>query len=303
MRILVYRERNVPRLGVAIGGKVHNAECIVRDYASSRGLPREYALIANPWLFYKHGFEAVRVLEKAIDAGFTCPADVDIDKDVLVPPVLNPSKIIGIGLNYIDHIEETRAKIPTEPVIFLKAPSSLVGHNDNIVIPQGLEKVDYEVELVLVIGNTVKNVSGREAAEAILGLSIGNDVTARSLQIDRGLPWSWAKSYDTFSPLGPVIVTCDELGGCGEPDLAIRLKLNNEVMQDSRTNNMVFSPRQLVESISRVMTLNPGDLIYTGTPGGVGFMRKPPVFLKSGDVIESYVEEIGVLRNNVISEV
>jgi 2,4-diketo-3-deoxy-L-fuconate hydrolase len=301
MKILVYRKKGIPHLGLYYNSKVIDVEELLRAYLSNKLPCTDIRDLLSPRTFFKLGDYAINVIEDAInevDPTNFVEENVDIDKDVLEPPILEPSKIVGIGLNYLDHIKEIGAKIPKEPIPFLKAPSSLTGHNNLIIIPPELNKVDYEIELVVVIGKKVKYASKEEALRSILGFSIGNDVSARDIQVDRRRPWSWAKSYDTFSPLGPVIVTCDEID-CEEPDLELELKLNGKVMQKSRTSNMIFKPYELIMFISRIMTLYPGDLIFTGTPGGVGFTRTPPVFLKEGDVLELKIERIGLLRNYV----
>ncbi len=301
MKILVYRRRGLPVLGVISKAGVVNVEKLLRSYFSSRSFSRVLAEeMSDPRKFFRMGDKALDVVQEALHSNLTEDFldHVDLEKEILEPPVPSPSKIVGIGLNYMDHVREIGAKVPKEPVIFLKAPSSLIGHNDKILIPKDLNKVDYEIELVVVIKKKVKNASKREALESILGFTIGNDISARDIQIDKRRPWSWAKSYDTFSPLGPLIVTCDELD-CEEPDLNMELKLNDAIMQRSRTSEMIFKPYELIMFVSRIMTLYPGDLIFTGTPSGVGFRREPPIYLKDGDVLELSIERIGKLRNFV----
>jgi 2-keto-4-pentenoate hydratase/2-oxohepta-3-ene-1,7-dioic acid hydratase in catechol pathway len=301
LRLLTYRRSGIPALAVLKEEKVIDVSSLMRCFATSRGLPSQALEQAgDPANFYRLGVAGLRTLSDALEE---CSldehrVDVNLDRDVLEPPVTSPSKIVGIGLNYMDHVKEIGARPPKEPIPFLKAPSSLVGHNDRILLPPDLSKVDYEVELVIVIGRKVKYATKREALESMLGFTIGNDVSARDVQVDRRRPWSWAKSYDTFSPLGPAVVTCDEVD-CESPDLEIRLDLNGKTMQRSRTSEMIFKPHELITFVSRIMTLYPGDLIFTGTPSGVGFRRDPPVYLKDGDVLELYIENIGLLRNYV----
>jgi 2-keto-4-pentenoate hydratase/2-oxohepta-3-ene-1,7-dioic acid hydratase in catechol pathway len=217
----------------------------------------------------------------------------------LLPPVPDPPKIVCLGLNYIDHAKESGAPIPKEPVLFSKYATALVGHDDAIVLPPVSQEVDYEAELVLVIGQRGRHVRADAAAEYVAGYTIGHDVSARDWQLKKdGKQWMVGKTFDTFAPTGPVLVTADEV-----PDphnLAIRLRLNGETMQDSTTRQMIFPVREVVAYLSQVFTLEPGDLIFTGTPPGVGFARKPPVFLKPGDVTEVEIERLGVLRNRVV---
>jgi 2-keto-4-pentenoate hydratase/2-oxohepta-3-ene-1,7-dioic acid hydratase in catechol pathway len=203
-----------------------------------------------------------------------------------------PSKVICIGLNYIDHAEELGMAIPEEPIIFLKPPTTIIGHEEGIAYPRQSKQVDYEAELGVVIAERCKNISEKNANDVIAGYTIFNDVTARDLQRKDG-QWTRAKSFDTFAPIGPWIVTKDEIAN--PHNLNIQLRLNGEIKQDSNTKNLIFNVPSLVEFISEIMTLNPGDIIATGTPPGVGAV-------KVGDIIEIEIEKIGVLRNYVIAQ-
>jgi len=197
-----------------------------------------------------------------------------------------PSKIIAVGLNYTDHAEELGMALPEEPIIFMKPASAVIGHEDYILLPSMSERVDYEAELAAVIGKTAKDLSPQQASDVILGYTCLNDVTARDLQKKDG-QWTRAKSFDTFCPIGPWVT--NEV----EPlDLEVKLLLNGEVKQCSRTSKLIFSVFELVSFVSKIMTLYPGDVISTGTPAGVGPMRE-------GDVVEVVVEGVGVLRNRV----
>jgi 2-keto-4-pentenoate hydratase/2-oxohepta-3-ene-1,7-dioic acid hydratase in catechol pathway len=211
-------------------------------------------------------------------------------------PLDRPSKILCIGLNYRDHAIETKSPIPAEPIVFCKMPPAMIGPEEPIVLPTVSTEVDYEAELVLVIGKTVKNATAEEAAEAIFGYAVGHDVSARDWQKNKpGKQWFLGKSFDTFAPLGPYIVTSDAVE---DPcNLNIRCSINGQTMQDSNTRELIFKPIELVQYISQVMTLSEGDVIYTGTPSGVGAAREPNRFLKSGDVVEIEIEGLGVLRN------
>jgi len=213
----------------------------------------------------------------------------------LLAPV-NPPNIIAIGLNYKKHAQESGHGYPKKPVIFLKATSSLIGPEDKIILPQmAPDEVDYEAELTIVIGKRAKNVEIEEAEDYIFGYTCANDVSARDCQIRLDQQWARGKSFDTFCPLGPWIET--ELA---EPDRCrIISRLNSEIMQDSNTSDLIFNTKELLSYCSKNFTLYPGTVIMTGTPVGVGFARKPPVFLKPGDTIEIEIEGIGKLINKV----
>lgn len=220
---------------------------------------------------------------------------INLDQVTLAPAVSRPSKIIGIGLNYKDHAEEQRAKVPEIPVTFAKFPNTVIGPNEEIVWDVKVTgKVDFEAELAVVIGSRVQNCPESEAREAVFGYTCGNDVSARDLQFT-DIQLLRAKSLDTFCPLGPWIVTGDEI-----PDpnsLKIRCWLNGRLMQDSNTRMMIFSIPVLVSFLSRHFTLLPGDIILTGTPPGVGVFRDPPVFMKDQDKVTVEIERIGQLVN------
>jgi 2-keto-4-pentenoate hydratase/2-oxohepta-3-ene-1,7-dioic acid hydratase in catechol pathway len=213
-------------------------------------------------------------------------------------PIERPGKIVCVGLNYRDHAEEQGTDLPTAPLLFAKWPNALLGPGEPIVIPPIVTKCDYEAELGVVIGARVRDVSAENALEAVAGYTCVNDVSARDLQFADG-QWTRGKSPDTFCPVGPRLVPRDEI-----PDpqaLAIRATLNGETMQDSTTANMVFGVADLIAYITRTVTLEPGDLIATGTPAGVGAFRKPPVFMQPGDEITIEIEGIGALTNPVVA--
>ena len=216
----------------------------------------------------------------------------------LLAPVPDPRKVICIGLNYKDHAKESGAQIPPEPVLFSKFSTAVIASGEPIVLPPVSHEVDYECELVIVIGRAGKNIAKENAATHIAGYTCGHDVSARDWQLKKpGGQWMAGKTFDTFAPTGPIIVTGDELDPANLP---IKMRLNGQTMQDSNTRELIFDPKYLVAYISQVITLEPGDLIFTGTPSGVGFTRKPPVFLKPGDVCEVEIGGIGVLRNTVV---
>jgi 2-keto-4-pentenoate hydratase/2-oxohepta-3-ene-1,7-dioic acid hydratase in catechol pathway len=220
-------------------------------------------------------------------------------RDRLGPPLCRPSKIVCIGLNFRDHAAETGAAIPAEPVIFFKSTTALVGPNDPLVMPRNATKVDWEVELAVVIGRTTRYVSEPEAHDHVAGYALHNDYSERSFQLERGGQWVKGKSADTFAPLGPFLATPDEV-----PDpqrLPMWLKVNGEYKQRSSTGNMIFAVPMLVSYLSQFMTLLPGDVISTGTPAGVGLGMKPqPVYLRPGDVVELGIEGLGQSRQEVV---
>ena len=218
--------------------------------------------------------------------------------DVLLPPAPPGEKIFGIGLNYRDHAEETGVAIPTEPVVFGMFANALVGHGEPIRLPAVSDAVDYEAELVVIIGRTARDLSPDDAADVIFGYTAGNDVSARDWQKGRpGGQWLNGKSMDTFAPVGPGVVPAAEFGDPSNVD--IRLHLSGETMQSGNSRSMIFDIPTLVSHLSRLYTLRPGDLIFTGTPPGVGMARTPSRYLRPGDVCEVEIERIGVLRNLV----
>jgi 2-keto-4-pentenoate hydratase/2-oxohepta-3-ene-1,7-dioic acid hydratase in catechol pathway len=214
-------------------------------------------------------------------------------------PLEHVGKIIAVGLNYREHADEGKVEAPQTPVLFTKWPNCLIGDGEPIVLPEGVVKADWEAELTVVIGRTARHVSVEDALDYVGGYTCMNDVSDREAQFIEG-QWSRAKSYDTFGPLGPRVVPAAEIG---DPQrLAISARLNGEVMQSSNTSQMIHSVASLIAFISSRITLEPGDLIATGTPAGVGAFREVPIFLQPGDTISVEVEGIGTLTNPVIAE-
>ncbi|WP_207435783.1 fumarylacetoacetate hydrolase family protein [Sabulibacter ruber] len=211
--------------------------------------------------------------------------------------IARPSKIVCIGLNYADHARETNANIPREPIIFFKATTALCGPNDDVIIPRDAEKLDWEVELGVVIGKKASYVSEAEALHYVAGYVLHNDYSERGFQLERGGQWVKGKSNDTFAPVGPFLATADELSDIN--NLRLWLTVNGETMQDGSTANLIFNVPFLVSYLSQFMTLLPGDLISTGTPAGVGLGMNPPVYLKPGDVVELGIEGLGTSRQTV----
>lgn len=222
----------------------------------------------------------------------------EVDDDIrLGCPVARPSKIVCIGLNYIDHARETNATTPAEPVIFMKSTTAITGPNDPVIIPKGSNKTDWEVELAIVIGKKASYVEEAEAMQYVAGYLLHNDVSEREFQLERSGTWDKGKGCDTFAPLGPFLATSDEVE---DPHtLRLWLKLNGETVQDGTTANLIFNIPYLISYISQFMTLLPGDIISTGTPAGVGLGMKPPVYLKPGDVLELGIDGLGVSKQTL----
>jgi 2-keto-4-pentenoate hydratase/2-oxohepta-3-ene-1,7-dioic acid hydratase in catechol pathway len=214
-------------------------------------------------------------------------------------PIARPSKIVAIGLNYRDHAKEAKMEPPLEPVLFSKASSAMAGPYDDLVIPRGASKVDWEIELGVVMGARAKLVSEARALDYVAGFLVVNDLSERSFQLERGGQWMKGKSADGFAPLGPYLVTADEIPHVQAMKMA--LSVNGKAMQTSSTANMVFGVAHLIAYTSHFMTLLPGDVISTGTPAGVGMGRKPPRYLKPGDVVEATIEGLGTQRQRVVA--
>lgn len=214
-------------------------------------------------------------------------------------PIAKPSKIICVGLNYSKHAKESGMALPTEPVLFFKAPSALSGPNDDIIIPKNSKKTDWEVEIAIVIGKKALYVEENDATDFIAGYVLHNDVSEREFQLEGSGQWVKGKSADSFAPIGPFIATKDEIPDPGNLDLW--LKVNGKTMQASDTSDLIFKIPFLVSYISRFMSLLPGDIISTGTPSGVGLGLKPPTYLKPGDVVELSVEGLGIAKQNVVA--
>ena len=218
----------------------------------------------------------------------------------VLPPIPNPRKIICVGLNYMDHVEETGVEPPDEPIFFLKPPTALTGPFDPILKPKTVKELDYEGELAAIIAYRCKDVEPEEALQYVFGYTVFNDVSARDYQFRDGLwpGWTMGKSFDTFAPTGPWITSADEVGDPN--DLRIITRVNGEIRQSSNTSKMIFKVQELVSRVSSIMTLEPGDILATGTPAGVGFTWKPaPRLLSPGDVVEVWIERVGAIRNVV----
>jgi 2-keto-4-pentenoate hydratase/2-oxohepta-3-ene-1,7-dioic acid hydratase in catechol pathway len=217
----------------------------------------------------------------------------------LLAPVPRPGKVVCIGLNYRDHARESGAALPGEPIVFLKASSALAGPDDDLRLPVGGDKTDWEVELALVIGARAKYVPVEDAMKHVAGFVLHNDYSERGFQLERHGQWTKGKSADGFAPLGPFLATTDELPG--HASVRLWLKVNGEIKQDGNTADMIFDVPTLVSYVSRFMTLLPGDVISTGTPAGVGLGHKPPLYLRAGDVVEYGIDGLGQARQRILA--
>jgi 2-keto-4-pentenoate hydratase/2-oxohepta-3-ene-1,7-dioic acid hydratase in catechol pathway len=245
------------------------------------------------------GEQAVKTAEellKEIDSEYAESLSVPIDEVSFLAPITAPPKIICLGLNYLDHAAETDAAVPKEPIIFMKPRTAIIGPNEHIIKPSFVKQLDYEGELAIIIGKKAKNVTVSEAKNYVFGYTVFNDISAREIQFGDG-QWTRGKSFDTFAPTGPYIVTENQLKDTN--NLRIRTWVNEELRQNGTTKNMVFNVSEIVHQLSRVMTLEPCDIIATGTPAGVGMAMKPRKFLKHGDVVRIEIEGIGTLENIV----
>lgn len=283
MRLVTYQSDDGPRVaGVREGGYVD----LNRSRASVPSCIK--ALLAR-------GPEALEEAAAALEDGDLIPAA----SVRLVAPIPSPEKVICVGVNYADHARESGMEPPPEPVIFSKFASAVQTDGDSIVLPRQSSQVDYEAELVAVIGVGGRSIAADEARAHVAGYCCGNDVSARDWQLHKPAgQWLLGKTFDTFAPFGPALVTADEIQDPG--NLRIQSRVNGSSMQDSNTNQLIFGIEELIAYVSGVCTLKPGDVIFTGTPPGVGMARKPPVFLKPGDTVEIEIENLGVLRNPVV---
>ena len=224
-----------------------------------------------------------------------------VSKDQRIGSCVNkPGKFIAIGLNYSDHAKETGAKTPTEPIVFMKASSSICGPNDEIEIPKGSNKLDWEVELAFVVGKDTKNISEKDAPDHILGYCIVNDVSEREWQIEKLGQWVKGKSGDTFGPTGPYLVTKEAIDDIN--NLNLTTEVNGKKMQSGNTKNMIFNTNFILSYLSKFMSLQPGDLVTTGTPAGVGMGMSPQIFLKSGDNIKIAIDNLGTQTSKIVSK-
>lgn len=280
MKLIRHGNFGQEKIGVQIDAKHYDLSAFGEDY--------------NEQFFESNGIER---LTKYISENKAQLKEISPDSRIGAP-IARPSKIVCIGLNYLDHANETGAAIPKEPIIFFKSTTSIVGPFDNIMLPENSEKTDWEVEFGVVIGKTARYVEEASALEYVAGYVLINDVSEREFQLERGGTWDKGKGCDTFAPIGPYLVTKDEM-----PDISnvgLWLSVNGEKHQNGTTKNLIFSVPELIAYVSKFMTLLPGDVISTGTPAGVGLGYKPPVYLKAGDVVELGADGLGVSRQTVV---
>jgi 2-keto-4-pentenoate hydratase/2-oxohepta-3-ene-1,7-dioic acid hydratase in catechol pathway len=280
MKLFRFRENGKVKPGVIIYDQYYDASTFGEDY--------------NEQFFENDGLNRLQQFVDENKDRLQKVQDLNLDS-----PVARPSKIICIGLNYADHARETKATVPTEPIIFFKATSAIIGPFDNVVIPKGSVKSDWEVELAVVIGKKASHVEESNAMDYVAGYCLHNDLSERAFQLERGGQWVKGKSCDTFAPLGPFLATKDEIADVNS--LRLWLKLNGETMQDGTTSNLIFNIPFLVSYLTSFMTLLPGDIISTGTPAGVGLGMNPPLYLKPGDVMELGIEGLGSSKQKVIA--
>lgn len=279
MKLIRFGKNEQEKPGVHMDGKNYDVSAFVGDYNES--------FFANDGL-------------KQLAQVVTNEKLVEIDTNERIgSPIARPSKIVCIGLNYAKHAKETGANIPTEPILFMKSTTSLTGPYDQIIIPKNSVKTDWEVELAVVMGKKASYVSEQDAMQYVAGYVLHNDVSEREFQLERGGTWDKGKGCDTFAPLGPWMVTPDEIPNPHQ--LRLWLSLNGKMMQDGNTDDLIFNIPQLISYLSHFMTLLPGDVISTGTPAGVGLGFTPNIYLKEGDIVELGIDGLGVSKQTVVA--
>ena len=281
MKLIRYGNLGQEKIGIQIDAKYYDLSAFGGDY--------------NEQFFGGDGLEKLKAfIEEHRNELKEIPANSRIGA-----PIARPSKIVCIGLNYLDHANETGAAIPAEPIIFFKSTTSVVGPFDHIMLPKDSKKTDWEVEFGVVIGKTARYIEEEEALHHVAGYVLINDVSEREFQLERGGTWDKGKGCDTFAPMGPYLVTKEEM-----PDISnvgLWLSVNGTMYQNGNTKNLIFSVPQLIAYVSKFMTLLPGDVISTGTPAGVGLGFKPPIYLKAGDVVELGADGLGVAKQTVVA--
>jgi 2-keto-4-pentenoate hydratase/2-oxohepta-3-ene-1,7-dioic acid hydratase in catechol pathway len=281
MKLIRFGEINKEKTGIIIDDEYYDTSSFGEDY--------------NEQFFETDGLKRLQdFLESTKEKLPKLPKDIRLGS-----PVARPSKIICIGLNYADHAKETKANIPSEPIIFFKSTTALCGPYDNVVIPKNSTKTDWEVELAVVISKKASYVDEAEAMNYVAGYCLHNDLSEREFQLERNGQWVKGKSCDTFAPLGPFMATKDEIADVN--NLPLWLTVNGKTMQDGNTKDFIFKIPFLISYISQFMTLLPGDIISTGTPAGVGLGMNPQVYLKESDVMELSIDDLGTSKQNVIS--
>ncbi|MCP8304280.1 MAG: fumarylacetoacetate hydrolase family protein [archaeon] len=288
MKLVHYREGRERKYGFLVGKRIMGSELASKIFGID--LPKDISDFILSWSRLNNDLALVKGLEDHLQEGIP----LERVKKILAP-ITHPPKIICLGLNYKTHAMEWKVPPPSEPIVFMKPRTAIIGPYDDIVSPSITKKLDYEVELAVVIGKECKRISEDKASDYILGYMVLNDITARDLQ-RREKQWFMGKGLDTFAPIGPWIVTKDELN---VDNLRLTTRVNGERRQDGSTRDMIFKVDYLISWLSKGITLEPGDVISTGTPSGVGVYMNPPSFLKEGDIVEVSIEGIGSLRNRV----
>jgi len=279
MKLIRFGQEGNEKPGIHIDGKDYDLSAHIKDYDEN--------------FFANNGLEKLKSIAAQENLSLVATTER------IGSPIARPSKIVCIGLNYAKHAKETNAAIPIEPIIFMKSTTSLSGPYDQIMIPKDSEKTDWEVELAVVIGKKASYVTKEEAMDYVAGYVLHNDVSERAFQLERGGTWDKGKGCDTFAPLGPWMVTKDEIANPHE--LRLWLSLNGKIMQDGNTDDLIFNIPQLISYTSQFMTLLPGDVISTGTPAGVGLGFTPNIYLKAGDVVELGIDGLGSSKQTVIA--
>lgn len=305
MRILTFSIGGAPRFGALLGDQVidlpkaHALQRQAANQASDPAFPQTVlAFLEGGAVAHAAGQQVIDFARDQQDALRQGDALFAANTITFHPPIARPGKIICVGMNYRKHIAEMGREVPPYPVIFAKFPNTLIGHGQSIKVPKVSHMVDYEAELAFVIGRTAKDIPAEKAFDVIGGYTLFNDVSIRDYQT-RTTQWLQGKTFDTSAPIGPAIVTADEVSN---PEaLDIRLRLNGMIMQDANTSDLLFTIPVLVQYLTEIMTLEPGDIIATGTPSGVGNARDPKVFLKAGDTVQVEIAGLGILENPVIA--
>lgn len=289
MRLISFLDQGQPRLAALKDGHVYRLESILEDPQS------------NLMDILRQGPDALASLsDKLAQSDLQADQSLTLESMALLPPIERPGKIICLGLNYADHAAEGGHSRPEYPSVFLRCATSLVAHGQNMILPACSEQLDYEAELAVIIGTRCKNVPAEKAQEVIAGYSCFNDGSIRDYQ-RKTAQWTVGKNFDATGAFGPFFVTAQELPPAAK-GLRIQTRLNGVVMQDANTSDMLFPVEEAIAILSECMTLEPGDVIVTGTPAGVGAARKPPVWMKANDLVEVEIEGIGILSNTIISQ-
>lgn len=307
MRLVTFKRKDArENFALRLGAFLFDKQQILDFFSALNVAENEFKSPANllDWfdlegdLFHKASalYEEIQVAGKVPES--LKDSIINSNEVEFLAPIPRPGKLICIGLNYRDHAIESKMPIPERPIVFSKFTTCIVGDNQPVILPPGSEKADYEAELAVIIGRKAKNVSAENAFDYVFGYTNLNDVSERGFQFADG-QWQRGKSCDTFAPMGKFIATKDEIPN--PHNLSIQFRLNGETLQSSNTNQLIFDIPALIEFLSQSITLEPGDVIATGTPPGVGFARNPPVFLKAGDVMEVEIEGLGILRNEVVN--